>query len=410
MPGLAGLAAACTRASSSVRSSSPVGASVAPSRSLTPATSSIAGRGWHTLAASLDGRLIRPGEPGYPTARLVYDPLYDDVRPRAVVQAASAKDVATTIRFVRDHGMPFAARSGGHSYGGYSVSNGIVIDVTAMSSVHADPSARQATIGSGATLMQVADGLAPDGLVVPGGTCATVGIAGLALGGGQGVTGRRFGLTCDSMLGATVVLADGSVVRLRREPASRSVLGPAWRRWRQPRRGHVLHVHGAPAHAAHHLLALVAMVEGRQGGRRLVVVGAVGATRPLVEPPAPVHPRLRPAGVDHRHVVGRARRPRVRAVAHRTDSVPPATSSSSTMPYLDVAKLYAGCSGQSADACTLQIHGGVLPRQASLAKSDFFDVPDRRGAARRRAGADRVSFDGAVARQLGWRGPRRLGR
>jgi FAD/FMN-containing dehydrogenase len=93
------------------------------------------------------------------------------------------------------------------------VSDGVVIDVTAMSSVHADPSTRQATIGSGATLMQVADGLAPDGLVVPGGTCATVGIAGLALGGGQGVTGRRFGLTCDSMLGATVVLADGSVVR-----------------------------------------------------------------------------------------------------------------------------------------------------------------------------------------------------
>ena len=112
MPGLAGLAAACTKASSSVR------ASVAPSRSLTPATSSVAGHGWHTLAASLDGRLIRPGEPGYPTARLVYDPLYDDVRPRAVVQAASAHDVATTIRFARDHGLPFAARSGGHSYGG----------------------------------------------------------------------------------------------------------------------------------------------------------------------------------------------------------------------------------------------------------------------------------------------------
>ena len=80
------------------------------------------------------------------------------------------------------------------------------------------------------------------------------------------------------------------------------------------------------------------------------------------------------------------------------------------MPYLDVAKLYAGCSGQSADACTLQIHGGVLPRQASLAKSDFFDHPIASAAARRRARTDRVSVDGAVTRQLGRRDPRRLGR
>ena len=138
-PGLAGLAAACTKASSSVHRGRQ-----RPSRSLTPDdVAASTGNGWHTLAASLDGRLIRPGEPGYPTARLVYDPLYDDVRPRAVVQAASARDVATTIRFARDHGLPFAARSGGHSYGGYSVSDGIVIDVTAMSSVHADPSPRK---------------------------------------------------------------------------------------------------------------------------------------------------------------------------------------------------------------------------------------------------------------------------
>ena len=374
MPGLAGLAAACTRASSSVRASSPVGASVAPSRSLTPATSSIAGRGWHTLAASLDGRLIRPGEPGYPTARLVYDPLYDDVRPRAVVQAASAKDVATTIRFVRDHGMPFAARSGGHSYGGYSVSNGIVIDVTAMSSVHADPSARQATIGSGATLMQVADGLAPDGLVVPGGTCATVGIAGLALGGGQGVTGRRFGLTCDSMLGATVVLADGSVVHCdanRHPDLFWGLRGGG---------GGNLGVVTSFTFTAHPLTRLTICSLSWPWSKAAKVVDAWSSWAPSAPRDLWSSLRLRwiPGSGPQVSMIGTwsgAPAGLASVLGHLTDSVPPATSSSSTMPYLDVAKLYAGCSGQSADACTLRIHGGVLPRQASLAKSDFFDHP-----------------------------------
>src|SRR5262249_51638262 len=70
-----------------------------------------------------------------------------------------------------------------------------------------------ATIGAGATLIQVAGGLAPAGVMIPGGTCGSVGIAGLTLGGGQGVTGRRFGLTCDSLRGATVVTADGRILR-----------------------------------------------------------------------------------------------------------------------------------------------------------------------------------------------------
>ena len=190
-----------------------------------------------------------------------------------------------------------------------------MIDVTAMSSVHADPSAGQATIGSGATLMQVANGLAPDGLVVPGGTCATVGIAGLALGGGQGVTGRRFGLTCDSMLGATVVLADGSVVRCdanRHPDLFWGLRGGG---------GGNLGVVTSFTFTAHPLTRLTICSlswpwSKAARGRRLVVVGAVGATRPLVEPPAPVDPRLRPAGVDDRHVVGCARRPRARAATN----------------------------------------------------------------------------------------------
>ncbi len=342
---------------------------------MTPTTTSrVAGHGWHTLARSLDGRLIRPGEPGYPTARLAYDPLFDDVRPRAVVQAASASDVATTIRFARDHGIAFAARSGGHSYGGYSLSDGIVIDLTALSSVRADPSAGRATVGSGATLMQVANGLAPDGLVVPGGTCATVGIAGLALGGGQGVTGRRFGLTCDSMLGATVVLADGSVVRCdanRHPDLFWGLRGGG---------GGNLGVVTSFTFTAHPLTRLTICSLSWPWSKAADVVRAWSSWAPSAPHDLWSSLRLRwiPGSGPQVSMIGTwsgAPAGLAPVLGHLTASVPPATSSSTTMPYLDVAKLYAGCSGRSADACTLAIHGGVLPRQASLAKSDFFDGP-----------------------------------
>ena len=108
------------------------------------------------------------------------------------------------------HDLAFAARCGGHSYGGYSLSDGIVIDVSAMATVRTG--AGTATIGAGARVIDVAAGLAAVGAVIPVGTCATVGISGLTLGGGQGVVGRRFGLTCDSLQAATVVLADGRIV------------------------------------------------------------------------------------------------------------------------------------------------------------------------------------------------------
>ena len=113
-------------------------------------------------------------------------------------------------------------------------------------------------------------------------------------------------------------------------------------------------------------------------GPRLVLVGAVGAARPVVEPPASVDPRLRPAGIDDRHVVGRPGRARARA--RRTDGrrCGRPRARASTMPYLDVAKLYAGCSGQSADACTLQIHGGVAPAAGVARQVGLLRPPDRR--------------------------------
>ena len=103
-------------------------------------------------------------------------------------------------------------RSGGHSYAGYSTTIGLVLDVTRMSTVTVNSGAGTATVGAGARLIDVYAALAQYGLTIPAGSCATVGVAGLTLGGGVGVLGRKFGLTCDNLLSADVVTADGHLI------------------------------------------------------------------------------------------------------------------------------------------------------------------------------------------------------
>ena len=125
------LVGACTRATSTSTATT----SAPPVTPSTSTSSAPAGIPWDELATGLRGRLIRPGTPGYPVARLAYDPRFDDVRPRAIVMATTAGDVSRTILFARDHDLAFAARCGGHSYGGYSLSDGIVIDVSEMATV-----------------------------------------------------------------------------------------------------------------------------------------------------------------------------------------------------------------------------------------------------------------------------------
>jgi FAD/FMN-containing dehydrogenase len=368
LPGVSALAAACTAASGG--SSNAPGA--APAASLPTSAAAAGGTAWHRLAASLDGDLIRPGSPKYPTARLAYDPLFDDIRPRAIVEVASTRDVARTIAFARGHGFRFAAKSGGHSYAGYSLSNGIVIDVSALDKVTADIAAKRATIGSGASLMQVANGLAPHGLVVPGGTCATVGIAGLTLGGGQGVTGRRFGLTCDSLEAATVVLADGTVVQCDANRHSDLFWGL------RGGGGGNLGVVTSFTFAAHPLTHLTICSLSWHWSAAAHVIRAWSDWAPSAPHDLWSSLRLRwiPGSGPQVSMIGTwsGAPSDLRPVLNDlTSSVAPVSRSTSTLPYLDVAKLYAGCSGQPADECSLQIHGGTLPRQASLAKSDFFD-------------------------------------
>jgi FAD/FMN-containing dehydrogenase len=166
---------------------------------------------WDALRARLTGTLVLPGEPGYDTARLSFNILFDGRRPAAVASCATPADVQAGLAAARAAGLPVAARSGGHSYAGYSVPDGgLVLDVAPMAQVRvaADGTAE---VGAGARLGAVYAQVAAAGRALPAGSCPTVGIAGLTLGGGIGVLTRAYGLTCDRLVAAQVVTADSTL-------------------------------------------------------------------------------------------------------------------------------------------------------------------------------------------------------
>ncbi|MFE5868130.1 FAD-binding oxidoreductase [Streptomyces roseifaciens] len=165
---------------------------------------------WARLDRRLRGRLVRPSDPVYRTARQLDLAQFDAVAPKAVAYCESPHDVALCLAFVQDHDVPFAARSGGHSYGGYSTSPGLVIDVSRLGSVTAGP--RSVRVGAGAQAVDVLNALAPYGLALPCGTWATIAAAGFVQGGGIGYLTRALGLACDRVTAAQVVLADGRAV------------------------------------------------------------------------------------------------------------------------------------------------------------------------------------------------------
>jgi FAD/FMN-containing dehydrogenase len=163
-------------------------------------------------------RRLTPGSDDYELARKPAIASFHEIRPRAIVRCETPGDVAEAIAGARASGSEIAVRSGGHCFAGRSSTRGVLVDVTPMSSVSV--TGERATIGAGARLADVYDALAGQGLTIPAGCGPTVGIAGLALGGGLGILGRKHGLTCDSLVGAQVVLADGRVVNCdeRTEP------------------------------------------------------------------------------------------------------------------------------------------------------------------------------------------------
>jgi FAD/FMN-containing dehydrogenase len=165
---------------------------------------------WEGLQRGISGQVVLPGSDAYERAYPPFIAWFDDIEPQAVVLCAAPEDAAEVIAFARRHGLATATRSGGHSFAGSSSTRGIVIDVAPMSSVIVTDGV--AEVGAGVRLGALYERLLAHDLTIPAGTCPSVGIGGLTLGGGHGILGRAYGLTLDHLLAAQLVLADGRVV------------------------------------------------------------------------------------------------------------------------------------------------------------------------------------------------------
>jgi FAD/FMN-containing dehydrogenase len=164
------------------------------------------------LRQSLSGDVITPDDDGYDAARSVWNADIDR-RPALVVCPRSAEDVVAAIGFARAEALDFTVRGGGHNYAGHAVADdALMINLSAMNSVEVDPVSRRARVGGGATWAELDATTQAHGLGVTGGFISHTGVAGLTLGGGIGWLTRRCGLSCDSLIGAQVVTADGRVV------------------------------------------------------------------------------------------------------------------------------------------------------------------------------------------------------
>jgi FAD/FMN-containing dehydrogenase len=335
---------------------------------------------WAALRGELSaGQLVLPADSGYDGARLLFDPKFDTSRPAAIAYCAEPQEVSACLAFVRKFGIPLAARSGGHSYGGWSTTTGLVIDVSRMSRVSVDVGARTARVGAGTLLIDLYDALAAYGQAVPGGSCPTVGIAGLALGGGVGVVGRLFGLTCDNVIGVQIVTADGVVreASADTEPdlfwACRGGGGgsfgvvTAFTFRTHPAPDLVLFFLHWPWSAAAQVLAAWqrwAPAAADELWSNLHLSGAPGGAVPQIS-------------VGGTYAGGIAQAQELLGRLYAAAGSQPSSAFVQSEPFLTAMLVEAGCSSQSVTQCHLpsQNPAGVLGRPPEYAKSDFFTRP-----------------------------------
>jgi FAD/FMN-containing dehydrogenase len=164
------------------------------------------------LEQGLRGQLIRPSDEAYDEARAIWNGAHDR-RPALIVRCAGVADVMRAVDFAGSEDLRVAVRGGGHSLPGFSTCDGgMVVDLSAMTSVRVDPARRTAVAEGGCTWADFDHETQAFGLAVTGGLVSTTGIAGFTLGGGIGWLMRKLGLTCDNLLAADVVTADGQLV------------------------------------------------------------------------------------------------------------------------------------------------------------------------------------------------------
>jgi len=176
------------------------------------ATPELPASAWKDLAAKLTGRLLLPDDPDYPQAAWINAAAYADVKPAAVASVASAEDVAACIRWVRETGTPFAVKSGGHNYAGFSTSSGLIVDMRELGSVDPGDEGRTMTAQGGAIVAIQTNAVTTDGRYFPASRCPAVGLAGYTLGGGWSLACRKLGLGCDNLVSTEVVTAAGEMV------------------------------------------------------------------------------------------------------------------------------------------------------------------------------------------------------
>lgn len=352
----------------------PVGPSTTSPTPLGPPTM----RQWRRLGESLSGALVLPSMPSYATDRLLYNSKFIDPRPAAIAYCANSNDVARCVDFVARRAIEVSVRSGGHSYGGYSSCNGLVVDVSRFDTVRVDTKANVATVGAGTRMIDVYNEIGSRGRLLPGATCPTVGIAGLTLGGGVGVFARKFGLTCDNLRSATLVTADGGLLRvdsnnhpdllwaLRGGGGGNFGIVTSFDFDIHPMPLVTLFTLQYPWHAAATMLEgwqqwSTAMPDEVWSSCQLYSQGTYGFLAQI----SGVFCGTSSALASHL------------AQLHATIATPPTSTFIGTDDYINAMKIEAGCSGLSVASCHLATdsRSGTLSREAYSAKSSYLDAP-----------------------------------
>jgi FAD/FMN-containing dehydrogenase len=165
--------------------------------------------------SELTGRVLDARSPGWDAARHNFKAAldYSTLVPRSVVFCQDTQDVQNAVRWARENNVSLRARAGRHSYEGYSlVKDGVIVDVSELDMIRVDAKAGTARLGAGVYCIDLHEQLYDVGLTIPAASGASVGFAGLALGGGFGVTSRKYGLVCDNVIGVELVNAQGELI------------------------------------------------------------------------------------------------------------------------------------------------------------------------------------------------------
>ncbi|MDX6619147.1 MAG: hypothetical protein QOK36_1533, partial [Gaiellales bacterium] len=313
------------------------------------------------------GPVLLPGSAAYDRARPVFNGRYDGLHPAAIAQPLDARDLAAALRVARARGIAVRIRAGGHSYiGASTVAGGVILDLRRLRGIQmlADGSV---LAGAGLRQIELLRALAARGRAVVHGSCPTVGVAGFTLGGGYGLGARRYGLSCDNLLAASVIdlrtltphaadaellhglrgagasLAPVTSLRLRTHAAGNVTTFFARYPW--SRAGEVVRAFAARAASAPARLAAICSLTTGSGSAAVQVFGQYLGTGTAA----------------------------TRAIAALLE--PGARLSQRTHSYLDAQLIFAGCLGKTTAQCRPQSEGGTLARDAFVAGSAYLAQP-----------------------------------